>query len=148
MEKINFKNKGETGAVPLNAENLNLLQTNVEESINNSKIQLKSTKTESNDAGYNCNYINSLMNGCYTCAFSGKTNVNIFSRSNYDNCLIISSTYISILKMEGTNDPIIRDVYGTHAFSTAFDGTKMVVSDLYNWDRYIILGSNGVTKIE
>lgn len=30
MEKINFKNKGETDAVSINADNLNLLQTNVE----------------------------------------------------------------------------------------------------------------------
>lgn len=152
MEKIDFKNKGETGATPVNADNLNLLQDNVEDSINDSKIQLKSTKTESNEAGYNCNYINSLTeeirNGCYTCAFSSKTSVNIFSRSNYDNCLVISSACISILQMQGTNAPIIRDVYGTHYFSVTFDGTKIVISDLYDWDRYIILGSNGVTKIE
>lgn len=53
MEKINFKNKGETGATPVNADNLNLLQTNVEKGINDSKIQLKSTKTESDETGYN-----------------------------------------------------------------------------------------------
>lgn len=35
MEKLNFKNKGETGAIPINANNLNLMQTNVENEFNN-----------------------------------------------------------------------------------------------------------------
>lgn len=35
MKKINFKNKGETGAIPINADNLNLMQTNVENEFNN-----------------------------------------------------------------------------------------------------------------
>ncbi|CDE49499.1 unknown [Firmicutes bacterium CAG:460] len=35
MEKLNFKNKGETGAIPINADNLNLMQTNVENEFNN-----------------------------------------------------------------------------------------------------------------
>lgn len=35
MEKINFRNKGETGAIPINADNLNLMQTNVENEFNN-----------------------------------------------------------------------------------------------------------------
>lgn len=33
MDKITFKNKGETGAVPINSTNLNLLQDNVENAI-------------------------------------------------------------------------------------------------------------------
>ena len=37
MEKINFKNKGETGAIPINANNLNLLQDNTENAINETK---------------------------------------------------------------------------------------------------------------
>lgn len=53
MEKINFKNKGETGAIPINADNLNLMQNNVENSF-------KSSKTTSDTDTYNCNYINSL----------------------------------------------------------------------------------------
>lgn len=35
MERINFRNKGETGAIPINADNLNLMQTNVENEFNN-----------------------------------------------------------------------------------------------------------------
>lgn len=35
MEKINFKNKGEPGAIPANADNLNLMQNNVENEFNN-----------------------------------------------------------------------------------------------------------------
>ena len=35
MEKLNFKNKGETGAIPINADNLILMQTNVENEFNN-----------------------------------------------------------------------------------------------------------------
>lgn len=35
MEKLNFKNKGETGAIPINADNLNLMQTNIENEFNN-----------------------------------------------------------------------------------------------------------------
>ncbi len=34
MNKIDFKNKGEVGAIPINAENLNLLQKNTENVIN------------------------------------------------------------------------------------------------------------------
>ena len=34
MEKIDFKNKGEVGAIPINAENLNLMQNNTENAIN------------------------------------------------------------------------------------------------------------------
>lgn len=34
MNKIDFKNKGEVGAIPINADNLNLLQENAEDAIN------------------------------------------------------------------------------------------------------------------
>ena len=54
MEKINFKNKGEPGAIPANADNLNLMQNNVENSF-------KSNKTISNTDTYNCNYINNII---------------------------------------------------------------------------------------
>jgi len=54
MEKIIFKNKGETGAIPINADNLNLMQDNVENSF-------KSSKTTSNTDTYNCNYINGII---------------------------------------------------------------------------------------
>lgn len=54
MEKINFKSKGETGAIPINANNLNLMQDNVENSFKSSKI------TSDTDT-YNCNYINGII---------------------------------------------------------------------------------------
>ena len=54
MEKINFKNKGEPGANPINADDLNLMQNNVENSF-------KSSMTTSNTDTYNCNYINSII---------------------------------------------------------------------------------------
>lgn len=54
MEKLNFKNKGETGANPINADNLNLMQTNVENSF-------KSSMTNSDTDTYNCNYINNII---------------------------------------------------------------------------------------
>ena len=54
MEKIIFKNKGEEGAIPINADNLNLMQDNVENSF-------KSSKTTSNTDTYNCNYINGII---------------------------------------------------------------------------------------
>lgn len=59
MEKINFKSKGETGAIPINADNLNLLQTNVENSF-------KASKTTSNKDTYNCNYINNIITNLTT----------------------------------------------------------------------------------
>lgn len=54
MEKINFKNKGEPGAIPANADNLNLMQNNIENSF-------KSNKTTSDKDTYNCNYINGII---------------------------------------------------------------------------------------
>lgn len=54
MEKINFKNKGEPGAIPANADNLNLMQNNVENSF-------KSSKTTSDKDTYSCNYINGII---------------------------------------------------------------------------------------
>lgn len=54
MEKINFKNKGEPGAIPINANNLNLMQDNVENSF-------KSSMTTSDKDTYNCNYINGII---------------------------------------------------------------------------------------
>lgn len=54
MEKINFKNKGEPGAIPANADNLNLMQNNIENSF-------KSSKTTSDKDTYNCNYINDII---------------------------------------------------------------------------------------
>lgn len=53
MEKINFKNKGEAGAIPINSTNLNLLQNNVENSF-------KTIPTTSDKDTYSCNYINNL----------------------------------------------------------------------------------------
>jgi|GEM_PF-1311000 hypothetical protein len=54
MEKINFKNIGEPGAIPINADNLNLMQNNVENSF-------KSSRTTSDKDTYNCNYINNIV---------------------------------------------------------------------------------------
>lgn len=54
MEKIDFKNKGEAGAIPFNANNFNLMQDNVENSF-------KSSMTTSDKDTYNCNYINSII---------------------------------------------------------------------------------------
>lgn len=127
MEKINFKNKGETGAVSINADNLNLLQTNVENSINSLPEEIK--------------------NGCYFKSFANTTNIAIFS-CGWDVCLLISSQYISILQFQDTDVPVIKDVYGTHAFSCSVNGNTVTLSNLYSWDHYIIIGSNGVTKIE
>ena len=59
MEKIIFKNKGETGAIPINADNLNLMQDNVENSF-------KSSKTTSDIDTYNCNYINNKFSNLFT----------------------------------------------------------------------------------
>lgn len=54
MEKINFKNKGEANAIPINSTNLNLLQDNVENSF-------KTIPTTSDKDTYSCNYINNVM---------------------------------------------------------------------------------------
>lgn len=40
MEKINFKNKGDAEAIPINADNLNLLQTNVENEFETSSTNI------------------------------------------------------------------------------------------------------------
>ena len=68
MEKINFKNKGETGAIPINANNLNLMQTNVENSF-------KSSKTTSDTDTYNCNYINSLKPSIITVGLNSNIDI-------------------------------------------------------------------------
>ena len=59
MEKINFKNKGEAGAISINANNLNLMQDNVENSF-------KSSMTTSDKDTYNCNYINNVITNLTT----------------------------------------------------------------------------------
>lgn len=48
MEKINFKNKGEVGAIPANANNLNLMQNNVENAINENKPSIITAGLNSN----------------------------------------------------------------------------------------------------
>lgn len=48
MEKINFKNKGETGANPINANNLNLMQDNAENAINENKPSVITVGLNSN----------------------------------------------------------------------------------------------------
>lgn len=62
MNKILFKNKGETDAVPINASNLNLLQDNVENEIKANKITVNITEKESSSEVYSCSYINSELN--------------------------------------------------------------------------------------
>lgn len=52
MEKINFKNKGEDGAIPINNTNLNLLQDNVENEFNNTKIGDITTEGSPSKCGY------------------------------------------------------------------------------------------------
>lgn len=152
MEKINFKSKGETGAIPINAENLNLMQDNIENGINDSKIQLNSSETQSDEEGYACNYINNLAenltNGCYFKSFSGKSSINIYSKYYWDVCFLICSTGISIVNTKGTGTPTVIDIYGTRGFTAMFDGEKAVISNLETWEHYIIICSDGVTKIE
>lgn len=48
MEKINFKNKGEPGAIPASAENLNLMQDNTENAINEIKPSIITVGLNSN----------------------------------------------------------------------------------------------------
>lgn len=48
MEKLNFKNKGETGAIPINANNLNLMQDNTENAINENKPSVITVGLNSN----------------------------------------------------------------------------------------------------
>lgn len=48
MEKLNFKNKGETGAIPINANNLNLMQDNAENAINENKPSVITVGLNSN----------------------------------------------------------------------------------------------------
>lgn len=48
MEKINFKNKGEPGAIPINANNLNLMQDNAENAINENKPSVITVGLNSN----------------------------------------------------------------------------------------------------
>lgn len=52
MEKINFRNKGEDGAIPINDTNLNLLQDNVENEFNNTKIGDITTEGSPSKCGY------------------------------------------------------------------------------------------------
>lgn len=61
MEKINFKNKGEDGAIPINADNLNLMQNNIENDINANKIKINSSEKESSSEVYSCSYINDII---------------------------------------------------------------------------------------
>lgn len=71
MEKIIFKNKGETGAVPLSPENLNLMQDNVENSF-------KSSKTTSDKDTYNCNYINQITSkSAIIVSLASSTTINV-----------------------------------------------------------------------
>lgn len=68
MEKIVFKNKGEDNALPINATNLNQLQSNIETEFNtfdqnkldNSK--LKKVFSSSDSDIYCCNYLNKFLN--------------------------------------------------------------------------------------
>lgn len=68
MEKIVFKNKGEDNALPINATNLNQLQSNIETEFNtfdqnkldNSK--LKKIFSSSDSDIYCCNYLNKFLN--------------------------------------------------------------------------------------
>lgn len=69
MEKINFKNKRETGAIPINANNLNLMQDNVENSF-------KSSMTTSDKDTYNCNYINNQFNNLVKLKYFNVTTTN------------------------------------------------------------------------
>lgn len=48
MEKINFKSKGEPGAIPASAENLNLMQDNTENAINEIKPSIITVGLNSN----------------------------------------------------------------------------------------------------
>lgn len=67
MEKIVFKNKGEDNALPINAANLNQLQSNIETEFNtfdqnkldNSK--LKNVFSSSDSDIYCCNYLNKFL---------------------------------------------------------------------------------------
>lgn len=71
MEKIIFKNKGEEGAIPINADNLNLMQTNVENSF-------KSGQTTSDTDTYNCNYINQITSkSAIIVSLTSNTTINV-----------------------------------------------------------------------
>lgn len=48
MKKINFKSKGEPGAIPINADNLNLMQDNTENAINENKPSVITVGLNSN----------------------------------------------------------------------------------------------------
>lgn len=127
MEKINFKNKGEDGAIPINADNLNLMQNNIENDINANKIKINPSEKESSSEVYSCSYINDKVN-------------------NYVKAAVWKQEYLQV----GTS---LNVPFSTMFPNLTLDKVICFIAEIINvdvtWDRTFanVLGSNGTLQV-
>lgn len=98
---------------------------------------------------YNCNYINSLLNGVYPYSFNGKASINITSANGYGVIVLFSTLYGALVQFQGSgNTPNVVTIYGTPDFTTSASGNVVTLSSFNSWDHYIMFGSSAISKIE
>lgn len=119
MALIEFKNLPDT-STPLNAENLNNNFVDLNKQISNVKF-------------YSCN---------------STSTVKISSANGYGIVLVTSAMFTCVVQLQG-NSVAIHDIQGNHGEMTATMSNNVVtLSNLYNWDHYIFIGSDVIQNIE
>lgn len=127
-----------------------------------SNYQSSSLANEYKVSASDMNEIKSVVNGACTKVdsiddrvktalvkgFSAVTSVSATSSNGYGIVVVFSSAFVCVVQLQNTSATII-DVMGTHGTMTATMSSKVLtLANLYNWDHYIIMGSNLITAIQ
>lgn len=87
------------------------------------------------------------IDGVYLKAFAGATGASATSVNGYGILLIVSSQFVCLLQLANTT-LYIKDIYGTHGTMNASISNNIVsITGLYNWDHYILIGSDSISNI-
>ena len=140
MQKISFRDLPNT-TTPINSDNLNLLQSNIE-------AAFKNAHSESENDTYNCKYLNNLIGGVLLKSISGPTSVSITSGNGYGVTTLFSTMYGAVIQFMGNNTiPNVIPIYGTPDFTTSVSGKTVTLSGIHEWDHYIFMGSSIIDEI-
>lgn len=75
------------------------------------------------------------------------TSAQITSSNGYGIVLVISSAFVCVVQLSRTNT-YIYDIYGTHGtMQTSISNNVLSLTDLYDWDHYIFIGSSVIESI-
>jgi len=93
--------------------------------------------------------IDKITDGAYLCGFTNTNTLTITTVNSYGIIIIIGHNNASIVQLIGPNaTPVITDIVGGHTYkASVVENNVLTITELYEWDHYVALGSNNILNI-